>query len=52
MAQQSDKPKKPTLPPTNVVSPNPVQVKGTKTEVGRTTVDIESKVIVKKAKNS
>lgn len=52
MARGSDKPKKPTLPPTNVVSPNPVQVKGTKTEIGKTSIDIGSKVIVKKSKNS
>lgn len=49
MAEDSEKPKKPTLPPTNVASPNPVQVKGTKTEIGKTTIDIRSKVVIKKS---
>lgn len=44
MAQKSDDSKKPVLPPTNVVSPQPVEVKGSKTGEGKTTINITSKI--------
>ncbi|WP_312089219.1 hypothetical protein [Chryseobacterium sp.] len=44
MAQKSEDSKKPVLPPTNVTSPQPVEVKGNKTGEGKTTINIASKI--------